>query len=329
MRAVRLCILLSALLSLLGAVGASAAVPLTKLHDVPLPGGTTRFDYQSLDPTTGILYINHMGDNRVVMFDTRAQEVVAAFPRFALNTGILVVPEIDRLYVSEAAVDHLAVVDTNTHRVLARLGTGAFPDGIAYDSKRGRVFVSDERGGSLTVVDARQNRPLGRIPMRGEVGNVRYDATADQVYVPVQTQGELAIVDPGALRVLSRHPLPRCSSPHGLRIARRARLAFVACAGNARLQVVDLASFKVRQSIKVGEDPDVIAFDNRSGRLYVAAESGVLTVLRLRDDRLVTLGRGFIDNSAHSVAVDPATGYVYLPLEDVGGQPVLRVMSPE
>jgi hypothetical protein len=31
---------------------------------------------------------------------------------------------------------------------------------------------------------------------------------------------------------------------------------------------------------------------------------------------------------AHSVAVDPATHLVYFPLENVGGQPVLRIMAP-
>ena len=31
---------------------------------------------------------------------------------------------------------------------------------------------------------------------------------------------------------------------------------------------------------------------------------------------------------AHSVCVDPATHLVYLPLENVGGRPVLRIMEP-
>jgi hypothetical protein len=31
---------------------------------------------------------------------------------------------------------------------------------------------------------------------------------------------------------------------------------------------------------------------------------------------------------AHSVAVDPATHRVYLPLENVDGKPVLRILAP-
>jgi hypothetical protein len=32
---------------------------------------------------------------------------------------------------------------------------------------------------------------------------------------------------------------------------------------------------------------------------------------------------------AHSVAVDPTTHLVYVPLEDVGGRPVLRILTLE
>src|SRR6266576_2519140 len=37
-------------------------LPLRILSDVPLTGGTTRFDYQSVDPNTGRLYLAHLGD---------------------------------------------------------------------------------------------------------------------------------------------------------------------------------------------------------------------------------------------------------------------------
>src|SRR3954454_10653170 len=50
--------------------------PLTLVADVPLPGGTGRFDYQSLDQQSGRLYIAHMGPGRLLVFDTRADRVL-------------------------------------------------------------------------------------------------------------------------------------------------------------------------------------------------------------------------------------------------------------
>ena len=45
------------LLLFAGAEAAEAQSFLKTVTDVPLPGGTTRFDYQSLDPSTGRLYV--------------------------------------------------------------------------------------------------------------------------------------------------------------------------------------------------------------------------------------------------------------------------------
>src|SRR5215470_3902745 len=61
---------------------------LTKVTDVPLPGGSTRFDYQSLDPTTGRLYLSHMDDGTLVVFDTRSDKVIANIAGFPRVTGV-------------------------------------------------------------------------------------------------------------------------------------------------------------------------------------------------------------------------------------------------
>ena len=54
--------------------GASAV--LRSVADIPLPGRPVRFDYQSQDSRSGRLYISHMNDARVVVFDTRTRQVV-------------------------------------------------------------------------------------------------------------------------------------------------------------------------------------------------------------------------------------------------------------
>ena len=91
--------------------------------------------------------------------------------------------------------------------------------------------------------------------------------------------------------------------------------------------MLDLQTFKLRHVLPVGSDPDVLAFDPELKRLYVAAESGVVAVFGERDGALVQLG-WYRAPKAHSVAVDPATHRVYLPLANVGGRPMLRVLVP-
>src|SRR6266550_2902824 len=47
---------------------ATAAAPLQLVADHPLPGTTSRFDYQSLEPDAGRLFISHMGAGQLVVF---------------------------------------------------------------------------------------------------------------------------------------------------------------------------------------------------------------------------------------------------------------------
>src|SRR6185437_64171 len=91
---------------------------------------------------------------------------------------------------------------------------------------------------------------------------------------------------------------------------------------------VDMTDMHVLSVHDVGGDPDVLAFDPGLRRLYVASESGVVTVFALEGKELRLLGRKLLAHEAHSVAVDPATHLVYFPLQNIHGRGVLRVMSP-
>jgi DNA-binding beta-propeller fold protein YncE len=91
---------------------------------------------------------------------------------------------------------------------------------------------------------------------------------------------------------------------------------------------VDLASRRVGQPQPVGDRPDVLALDPGLHRLYVAAESGLLSVFQVDGLAVRKAAEGNAGPDAHVVAVDPATHLVYLPLRNLSGQPVLRVLAP-
>ncbi len=62
------------------ASGNAAIIGLRQVADIPLDGGTTRFDYQSLDPQRGLLFIAHLGAGQVIVFDVKQQKVIATIP---------------------------------------------------------------------------------------------------------------------------------------------------------------------------------------------------------------------------------------------------------
>src|SRR5438128_2680561 len=56
---------------------ATASLPLKTRTDIALPGPTNRFDYQSYDPRTHLLFVAHLGAGTVVAFNTESEKVVA------------------------------------------------------------------------------------------------------------------------------------------------------------------------------------------------------------------------------------------------------------
>ncbi|MEO8880975.1 MAG: YncE family protein [Gemmatimonadaceae bacterium] len=304
----------------------AASSSLDLIADVPLPGAAKRFDYQSFDSTTGRLYISHMRGDRLDVFDTRGDRLVASLEGFPGATGVWAVPALHKLYVSVTNEHEVVVLDDRSLAVLARVLGADFPDGIAYAPDERQLFVSDEHGGNDLVIDGMTNARLGVIPLGGEAGNTHYDDVSHCVLVAVQTTNDLVAIDPFTHHVVVRYPMA-CDHPHGFLIDEPHRLAFVTCEGDSKLLVVDLRTMRTTASMNIPAEPDVLAFDPGLQRLYVACESGSLAMFEERRASLVPL-REYRAPHAHTVAVDPATHRIYLPLQDVEGKPRLRILSP-
>jgi YVTN family beta-propeller protein len=306
----------------------SGTLPLRTLTDVPLTGGATRLDYQSLDSDSGRLYIAHLGSDLMTVFDVNKQTIVGDVKDLKRVHGVLAVPEVHRVYASATGTNELAVIDDQTWQIVARVPAGDYPDGVAYASKEGKIYVSDLHGKTDTVIDAKTNQRITTIQLGGGAGNTQYDSVSDRIFVTVHGLNQLAEIDPHSDQIVGHYPLPGCQGSHGLLIDAEHRLAFAACEENAKVVVFDLESKKATATQSVGSDPDVLAFDKAFGRLYVSAESGVISVFDERGRNLEKIGEGFFAANAHTVAVDQSTHRVYFPLQNVNGKPVLRIAIP-
>ena len=306
-----------------GALGGALRV----VSDLPLPGPATRFDYQSFDPTTRRIYLNHMNAGQTLVFDVDRSKVIKEIGDVPRATGVLAVPARHQVYVSAAGAHEVAIIDDRTLTISARVGGIRFPDGIAYDPDNGKVFVSDESGSADVVIDAATGTKRGTIALGGEAGNTLYDSVSHCILVAVQTRNQLVAIDPAAERIVARYDLPGAAGPHGFTLDEPDRLAFVSSEENATLQVVDLRTMRVAAHYAVGDSPDVLAWDPGWRRLYVASEGGVLSEFQLDGQTLRLVGELRAPH-AHTVSVDPMTHRVYLPLENVHGKPVLRILAP-
>lgn len=307
----------------------ASALPLQPVNEIALPGDNSRFDYASLDPQQGLLFVAHLGASEVVEVDVHAHRVVRTIANIDQVHGVFVVPDLRRVYATATGANAMVILNEDTGEQIGRAPTGAYPDGLAYDRQRGAIWTTNETGGTETVVDAATGAVRGTVALGGEVGNVVYDPTGDRMLVAVQGKNQLAVIDPTALVVAKTVALPGCEHPHGLALNPGNRLGFVACEGNAALLTVDLGSGQVTGTNQVGDGPDVLAYDPGAHRLYVAAESGWVTILDLRDHQLAAIGNDHLADGAHVVAVDPESHHSFYPIATgADGRPALREYEP-
>ncbi|WP_234411363.1 MULTISPECIES: YncE family protein [Rhodanobacter] len=311
-----------------GPGGPGSRLPLTTLAEVPLPGRATRWDYASLDQRSHLLFLAHLGDSAVVVFDTAQRKVVATIPDVSSVHGVLYVPELDRVYASATGADEVVAIDAKTFKIIARAPAGDYPDGMAYAPDVHKLYVSDEHGGTDTVIDVRSNARVATIPLGGEVGNTQYDPVTRHIFANVQTRRQLVEIDPATDKVISRISLPGAVGNHGLYIDGASRLAFIACEDNSKLLVLDLTSRKVRASFDVADDPDVLAFDASLGWLYVAGESGEVSIFKVTGQAVRPIATAVLGPNAHVVAVDGSTHQAYFPLKPMLGKSRLRITQP-
>jgi YVTN family beta-propeller protein len=239
-----------------------------------------------------------------------------------------VIPELNRVYATATGTSEVVAIDPTTLTITARISTGGYPDGLAYAPDVHKLYISDERGGNEAVIDVRSNTRIATIALGGEAGNTQYDPATKHIFVNVQTRNQLVEVDPEADQVVARHDVPGAKGNHGLLIDPERRLAFIACEGNDTLIVFDMRTMRPVSSFEVGGGPDVLAYDPGLQYLYVASESGPVSVFRVGTDAVTKLGDHFVGPNAHVVAVDPTTHRSYFPLKNLDGHTALRVLGP-
>src|SRR5258708_22729061 len=93
----------------------------TLVREIPLPGPANRFDYQSVDPASGRIYMNHMNGDRTVVFDADSAKVITEIMNLPRATGVWAVPSHHQVYVSAAGAHEGGILEDRPFKVISPL----------------------------------------------------------------------------------------------------------------------------------------------------------------------------------------------------------------
>jgi DNA-binding beta-propeller fold protein YncE len=302
-----------------------------KVADVALPGRAVRFDYMDFDVAKGHLVIAHMDDAAVVVVNTSDGSIAKVLTGIPTPRGVVVADDIGRIFVTSSP-NKLVIIDSDSLAEIARVDTGRSPDGVGWDRLHHMVAVSDQGDGAMSLIGESGRGVRKQLALGAATGNAVFDRSRAMFWITVVAQAppdRLVAVDPVTTKVVRTIALPGCSGAHGLRIHPDGNSALVACEDNSKIARVALLGAATVELASTGRGPDVLAIDPGLGWLYVAAESGDLSLFDLNKPGLVVLDSEHTGAASHSVAVDPRTHRVFFPLvAGDAGKPVLRIMRP-
>ncbi len=323
----------------------SAAYGISHVIILPTPPGS--FDIGFVDPSAHRYYIASSTHAAVEIFDTTTDTYVGAIGGFAgLHperhtsgpTGVLVTPDTHQLWAGDGD-STVKVIDTTTNTIIATISTGGMrrADELAYDPIDHLIAVAndDEEPPFLTLISTTTLKVTAKILFaEGTEGLEQpvWDPASGLFYqaVPatkVNSGGEVDVIDPKTAVITQVYPVTNCN-PAGLALGPNRQL-LLGCTGDPRNSIVmdDTNGAIVATISEVGGSDEV--WYNPTDNHYYLAASGMTSDGTKKGTSTPVLGvidaasnRWLINvptvTGSHSVAVDPTTNHIFMPIAKVG-----------
>lgn len=322
-------VVLAAALVLTGAATGAAAGQAGsgwRIMDRHALGGEGGWDYLAIDQATQHLYVSR--SDRVIVLDATRMpsmaksSVIGEIDGLSGVHGIALADDLRKGFISNGRANTVTVFDPATLQVEQTIDVGAEdPDAILYDPYSKRVFTFNGDSNDASVIDAKSGKLLGHVALPGRPEFAVSDGQG-HVFDNIESRNELAEIDPVAMKVIATWPLKGCDSPSGLAIDVAHHRLFSVCQNKA-MAVTDSADGKTIASVPIDEGPDAARYDARRGLVFSSnGRSGTLTVVHQDDpDHYTVLQNVPTQKSARTMALDEASGRIYLSAAELGPRP--------
>ncbi|HOG29457.1 MAG TPA: YncE family protein [Vicinamibacterales bacterium] len=280
---------------------------------IPL-GGTPRWDYLTVDPAARRVYVAH--DVNVEVVDLDEQRVVGQVRGLAGAHGIALAPEMGRGFVASGDRNLVTAfsLETLQHLGVAKVGRG--PDSVTFEPVTRSVLAWNGDSQNVTILDAGSLRVVHTVPLGGTPEFAVADG-AGSVFVNIEETHEIVTVDAGRGVVAARRAIAGCDEPTGLAFDATARRLFSACS-NATLVSVDAATGARLGSAPIGRGADAVVWDESRGIVFVSSSEGFVSLVEVgQDGSLRSLAAVQTRVTGRTMALDPATGAIYVPAADL------------
>jgi YVTN family beta-propeller protein len=168
--------------------------------DLVLEGG----HFIAVDPRTDKLYSPHRGDDRVIVLDTRTDEIVKIIPVQGGPVGVDF--REGEAWIHSDGDGSVTVIDTYADEVVAVIQTEGRGAGRMAVSPDGRFAASTHRETEdVAIIDTQSRAVIATVDVGAGPGFPLFSPASDRLYVMNSGEGDVAVIDLASMEVVARH----------------------------------------------------------------------------------------------------------------------------
>jgi hypothetical protein len=261
-------------------VHAQKSPPLKLTKAIPLPGVEGRFDHFAIDEKGRRLFANALGNNTVEVVDVKNGKRLRSITDLHKPTGVLYLPESNRLYVANGEDGTLKIFDGTTLHLLQSIGSLDDADNVHYDGKAKLIYVGCG-GGALAVIDPATLKILGRIKLNAHPESFQLEQNGNRIFVNVPDARQIAMIDREKREVAQTWPMEKFKANFPMALDESNHRLLVGFRSPARLIVFDTKNGKNKNSgdTEISGDTDDLFYDAKRKRIYISCGEGFIDVV--------------------------------------------------
>ncbi len=312
----------------LAAFGAAAqAQPFYHLDSaVTLTGAAPEWDYVTLDPARGYLFIGRRADG-VTVFDVNAQKVVRNIDKSEDANAAVLVPEFDRGYTINGDGTTTAF-QLSTLKSIDRIKIGEDADSAFYDpaTKQLAFTMGDSR--KIAFVDAKTGKILGELPMDSKKLDGTVPDGEGNLFMALRDRNLVVKIDAAQRKVTGQWNTAPCEEPTAVAFDKANKRIFVGCRGkNPVLAVLDSDSGKLITTLEIGHGNDGVIYDGATRKIYTSngVDANLVIYDQVAPDTYKLAEATTTRPYARTMALDPKTKKLYLVTAEGTADPAKKI----
>jgi DNA-binding beta-propeller fold protein YncE len=293
---------------------------------VMLKSATPAWDYVTLDPERGYLFIGRRGEGAVV-YNVKTRKVVRTIDKSDDANAVVLVPEFDRGYTingdGTATAFHLSSLKT-----IDRIKVGEDADSAFYEPVTKQLAFTMGDSKRMAFIDAKTGKPSGEIAIDSKKLDGTAPDGAGNLLMALRDRGAVLKIDAAGHKVTDEWKTAPCEEPTGIAYDAANKRIFVGCRGKSPvLAVMDAESGKVIKTLEIGRGNDGVIYDASTRKIYTSngVDANLVVYEQLDADNYKLVEATTTRPYARTMALDPKTKKVYMVTAEGTADPAKKI----